>query len=85
MARRREILKQTDALNTHFGQLLEQGIEDGSVRPINIFIARQLIAGAINAAMDIGKWRAVDDPESAAIDYFNVLFNGLLPRADATD
>ncbi|MCP4841522.1 MAG: TetR/AcrR family transcriptional regulator [Halieaceae bacterium] len=85
MARRLEILKQTDALNAHFGQLLEQGIEDGSVRPINIFIARQLIAGAINAAMEIGKWRAVNDAESTAIDYFNVLFNGLLPRAAATD
>jgi hypothetical protein len=51
------------------------------VRPINNFIAQQLIAGAINASMDIKQWRKVEDIEQAAIDCFDVLFNGLLPPA----
>ena len=55
-------------------------MEDGSVRPISTFVAQNLIAGAVNAAMDINLWRKVDSIEDAAIDYFDVFFNGLLPR-----
>jgi hypothetical protein len=39
-----------------------------------------LIAGAVNAAMDINLWRKIDCIDVAAIDYFDVFFNGLLPR-----
>ena len=53
---------------------------DGSVRPVNNFVAQQLIAGAINAAMDISLWRRVDDLDEAAKEYFDVFFNGLRPR-----
>lgn len=78
--RRLDILERTEASNERFGEFLNEGIRDGSVRPINTFVAQQLIAGAINASMDIQIWRQVDDIDSAAIDYFDVLFNGLLPR-----
>ncbi|MGB1142638.1 MAG: TetR family transcriptional regulator, partial [Halioglobus sp.] len=71
-ARRREILKRTDRANESFGNFLAEGIEDGSVRDINIFVATQLITGASNAAMDIKLWRRVDDIDSAAIDYFDI-------------
>lgn len=78
--RRRQILQRTDKTNERFGRFLTGGILDGSVRPINSFVAQNLIAGAINAAMDIKQWRKVDNIDSAAIDYFDVFFNGLLPR-----
>ncbi len=80
MERRREILARTDKSNQRFGDLIQAGIEDGSVRPINVFVAENLIAGAINASMDIQLWRTVDDIEAAAIDYFDIFINGLLPR-----
>jgi AcrR family transcriptional regulator len=83
MERRRKILKRTDTSNERFGEFLEEGIRDGSVRQINTFVAQHLIAGAINAAMDIRQWRKVDGIDNAAIDYFDIFFNGLLPRADA--
>ena len=78
--RRREILQRTDAVNDRFGEFIRSGIEDGSVRPINTYIAESLVAGAINAAMDIKLWRKVEDLDAAANDYFDVFFNGLLPR-----
>ena len=84
MARRRQILKRTDKANERFGQFLDEGIQDDSVRPINSFVAQQLIAGAINAAMDIKQWRKIEGIEDAAVDYFDVFFNGLLPRAQAS-
>ena len=80
MDRRVEILKRTDRSNARFGDFMREGIEDGSVRPISTFVAQNLIAGAVNAAMDIKLWRKVDDLDTTAIDYFDIFFNGLLPR-----
>lgn len=79
-ARRREILKRTDAANECFGNFLREGIGDGSVRPIDPFIAQNLIAGAVNASMELHLWRKLDDIDAAAIDYFDIFVNGLLPR-----
>ena len=59
---------------------IRQGIEDGSVRDVNPTLAQEMIAGAVNASMDITLWRRVDDMDAAAIDYFDIFFNGLLPR-----
>ncbi len=77
MDRRQEILKRTDASNALFGDLLQQGIDDGSVREVNTFVAQQLIAGAMNAAMEIDLWYKMDDLDTAANEYFRVLFQGL--------
>jgi AcrR family transcriptional regulator len=81
MQRRREILKRTDAANECFGDFLREGMKDGSVRPVDPLIAQNLIAGAVNASMELNLWRKVDDIDAAAIDYFDIFFNGLLPRA----
>lgn len=80
MERRLQILERTDAANSKFGELMREGMQDGSVREISTFVAQNLIAGAVNAAMDIDLWRKVDDLDTAAIDYFDIFFNGLLPR-----
>ena len=85
MARRKKVLARTDAANQRFGEFIREGIEDGSVRPVSTFVAQNLIAGAVNAAMNIKLWRKVDDPDTAAIEYFDVFFNGLLPRGITPD
>ncbi len=79
MARRREILKRTDAANECFGDFLRAGMEDGSVRRTDPFIAQNLIAGAVNASMELNLWRKLDNIDAAAIDYFDIFVNGLLP------
>ena len=43
-------------------------------------VAQELISGAMNASMDLPLWRRVDDPEQAAIDFYDSFFNGLKPR-----
>ena len=80
MDRRLEILKLTDKANERFGDFLREGMQDGSVRKISTFVAQNLVAGAVNASMDIGLWRQVDDLDTAANDYFDLFFNGFLPR-----
>jgi AcrR family transcriptional regulator len=80
MDRRREIVSRTDSSNEHFGNFISEGMCDGSVRPVSTFVAQNLIAGAVNASMDIHLWHKVNDLDAAAIDYFDIFFNGLLPR-----
>lgn len=78
--RRREILAATEDSNRQFDAFLREGIGDGSVRDVDPFLARSLMTGAINASMDISLWRRVDDIDTAACEYFDIFFNGLLPR-----
>ncbi|MEH6635096.1 MAG: TetR/AcrR family transcriptional regulator [Halioglobus sp.] len=80
MDRRLQILKRTDHDNECFGDFMQMGFKDHSVRPVSSFVAQQLISGALNAAMDINLWRKVDTVDAAAIDYFDIFFNGILPR-----
>ena len=82
MEKRKKILKRTDLVNERFGQFIEAGVADGSIRPVSNFVAQEMIAGALNAAMDINLWRKVDDLDEAAKDYFDVFFNGLRPRPE---
>lgn len=81
--RRRAILAATEETNISFEKFLQAGVADGSARTVNAMVARNLMAGATNAAMDITLWRRVDDMDLAAIDYFDVFYNGLLPRKEA--
>ena len=81
MERRLEILKRTDANNECFGNFLREGMTDGSVREVNPFVAQNLIAGAVNASMELNLWRKVDDVDAAAIDYFDIFLNGLVKRS----
>ena len=78
--RRREILRITDESNDRFGQLMRDGIVDGSVRTVNVEVAQQLITGAMNASMDLPNWRKMDDVDHASIDFYDIFFNGLAPR-----
>ena len=80
--RRKEILALTDESQGRFGQFMRDGIEDGTVRPINVEVALELISGAMNASMDLPLWRKVDDIDAAAQDYYQVFFNGLAARND---
>ena len=80
MERRLQILERTEKANESFGNFLREGMEDGSARAVSTFVAQNLIAGAVNASMDIDLWRKVDDLDAAAIDYFDIFFNGFLPR-----
>ncbi len=75
--RRKDILALTDASRDRFGQFMRDGINDSSVRPINVEVAQELISGAMNASMDLPLWRKVEDVNAASIDYYQVFFSGL--------
>jgi AcrR family transcriptional regulator len=79
-ARRKRILARTDAINDRFVNFIEQGMQDGSIRRVNPLVARNLLAGSINASMEISLWRRLDDIDAAALDYFDIFYNGILQR-----
>jgi AcrR family transcriptional regulator len=83
--RRREILAATGAVDQHFEAFIREGQADGSISPHNPVLARNLMTGAINASMEIKLWRRIDDIDQAAMDYFDVFYNGLLPRSSQND
>jgi AcrR family transcriptional regulator len=83
--RRKVILAATEENNSQFDMFIDAGKNDGSIRDVDPFLARSLMTGAINASMDINLWRAVDDIDQAAIEYFDVFYNGLLPREFAAE
>ena len=59
---------------------MRDGISDGSVRDIHVEVAQELITGAMNASMDLGLWRRVDDIEQASVEYYDMFFGGLAAR-----
>jgi AcrR family transcriptional regulator len=83
--RRREILAATGVVDQHFEAFIREGQADGSISPHNPVLARNLMTGAINASMEIKLWRRIEDIDRAAIDYFDVFYNGLLPRSSQND
>jgi len=84
MERRLQILERTEINNHCFAQFIQDGIRDGSVQAVSPVIAEHLLAGAINASMDMHLWRPVDDLQQAAADYFSVFFDGLSTGDNAT-
>lgn len=77
---RREILTRTEQTNNRIGQIIKNGIADGSVRTVHSLIAQHLITGALNASMEINRWRRVEDIDLVSLDYFNVFYFGLANR-----
>jgi len=80
---RRPILRRTNNTNRIMRRFLEQGIDDQTIRPINTLVAENLITGALNAAMELRSWRPIDNIHDTAIDYFDVLINGLLTQQES--
>ncbi len=66
--------------NHRFGDFIREGIADDSIREVNDPVAENLISSAVNAFLNMELWRNIDDLDAAALDYFDIFFNGLSPR-----
>jgi AcrR family transcriptional regulator len=79
-AKRALIMRRTRRSSGQFGKFIEDGIDDGSIRPIDATVAQHMLAGANMAAMEVPRWKSMGTLEDESIDYFHVFFNGLQPR-----
>jgi len=77
---RRAVLHRTEEIHAKLGEMIAEGISEGSIENQSVLVTRHLLVSAINAAVGIDQWRRLDDLTSAAHDFFDVFFLGLKPR-----
>ena len=77
---RRAILHRTEEIHAKVGEMIAEGISEGSIENQSVLVTRHLMVSSINAAVGIDQWRRLDDLTSAAHDFFDVFFLGLKPR-----
>jgi AcrR family transcriptional regulator len=79
-ARREKVVARIAKSNHRFGEFIREGLQDGSIRPINDLVAEHLVSSATNASLNMELWRKIDDIDAAAMDYFDIFFSGLAAR-----
>lgn len=75
------LLQRFNRLSYRFASILCDGIADGSVAPVDVNIASQMISCAINAAAELHYWTPGMAPESVVQHYVRPLFEGLASPA----
>lgn len=73
-----QLVRQFDRISMRFASILSDGIADGSVRPVDVNVAAQMITGMINASAELNFWSPGLTPQSAVAHYVRPLFEGLL-------
>lgn len=73
----RDLIEKFDRLSFRFASILCDGIADGSVRPVDVNVAAQMITAAINAAAELHYWAPGLTPQTVADHYARPLFEGL--------
>ena len=82
---RAELMQRFDRISYRFASILCDGIADGSVAPVEVNIAAQVISAAINAAAELPFFTPGLEPDAVVDHYVRPLFEGLAsPPAGCT-
>ncbi len=76
-----ETLKRTQVVSKSFGAFVTEGKRDGSIRDVDVFIAEQLLTGAIYGAVPRSYSKKPKDINKDSADYFAILIKGLDDKA----
>jgi AcrR family transcriptional regulator len=63
-----------------FGEMVQSGINDNSIREVDLFIAENIIAGAVESIPDMAIEPNKVDLEQSSIDFFDIFFNGIATK-----
>ena len=80
---REELMQRFDRVSYRFASILCDGIADGSVAPVDVNIAAQVITAAINAAAELHYFTPGLEPAAVVDHYVRPLFEGLASPAAA--
>ena len=75
---RPRLLAGFDRITARYASVVSDGIGDGSIRPLDVPVAAQIISGAINAAAELKYWAPGLTTATAESYYVRPLFFGLL-------
>ncbi|MDZ4370298.1 MAG: TetR/AcrR family transcriptional regulator [Phenylobacterium sp.] len=64
-------------LSYRFASILCDGIADGSVAPVDVNVASQVVSSAVNAAADLHYWTPGLEPDAVIAHYVRPIFEGL--------
>ena len=72
-----EIRADIARVSEHLGSLIETGIGDGSIRPVDVLVAQHMLLTGIDVSADLRQVRPTDDLAAAFQAYFAFYFRGL--------
>jgi len=72
------LMEKFGQLSYRFASMICDGIADGSLRPVDVNIAAQMLTAAINAAAELHFWASDLTPETAGGGYVRPVFEGLV-------
>ena len=74
---RKEMEITTSEIRELFGNIIQLGIDDKSIKQVDLLVAENIIAGAIESVPDLGDAINEDDVMADSADFFHMFFNGI--------
>ena len=82
---RQQVLAAIGQVSDRFGRMIGHGVADGSIRPVNAYIAQQMLLSAIDLSAELRWMRQIADIQAACQDYFAFYFLGIARQDGRTD
>jgi hypothetical protein len=77
---RAEMVQQSNRVSDRFASMISDGIAEGSVRPVDPFIAAQMLNATLNACADLGRWVPDVKQKAAPAVFARPLMMGVFSR-----
>ena len=78
---RKAVLKANKNNSKILGTYIDQGFADGTLRPMDVDIAQNVLSGAVEASPELANWIADIRSPGVSAAYFNLFINGLARRS----
>jgi hypothetical protein len=75
--KRQEMEITTSKIRDLFGDIIQLGIDDKSIKQVDLLVAENIIAGAIESIPDLGDSISEDNVLGDSADFFHIFFNGI--------
>lgn len=77
---RRQMVHHSDKVSDRFASMISDGIAEGSIRPVDPFLAAQMLNATINAGAELGQWVPGVKPKAAPAVFARPLLMGVFSR-----
>jgi AcrR family transcriptional regulator len=77
---RSDMVKHSDRVSDRFASMISDGIAEGSIRPVDPFIAAQMLNATLNAGAELGFWVPGVKQKAAPAVFVRPLLMGLFER-----
>jgi AcrR family transcriptional regulator len=77
---RQEMVKHSDRVSDRFASMISDGIAEGSIRPVDPFIAAQMLNATLNAGAELGFWVPGVSQKAAPAVFARPMLMGVFSR-----